>query len=450
MTEGKNEHQAPSRCRVAFLRLRQCWIPWVAGGVVALLGMVAAYAIAPMSSEERIPLQTVLEQPEQPLVQPVETGNSEFLREERIQSSDTVASLLGRLGVNDPDALKFVLQNQDAQPVSRQLRPGKTVTAKIGKEGELMALFFPLNAKDVMLVIERMDSGFSVSEVPMQLTTLINIKSGQIVSSLFGATDAAGISDVVAIQLAEVFGSDIDFYRDLRKGDRFAVVYESIIHNGRYLRTGRILAAEFINNNKRYEAFLFQPKEGGKGTYYTADGRNLNKAFLRSPLEFSRVTSGFSNARRHPILQKMRAHRGIDYAAPTGTPVRAVANAVVEFVGRQGGYGNLIILKHKAPYSTAYGHLSKFAQGIRKGTRVSQGETIGFVGQTGLATGPHLHYEFRVSGKQVNPMAMALPVSEPLEESQLLQFKQATASLHTYLDFARQASSVANGQLSSN
>ena len=436
MTEEESNSPALSHDSTASPRFRQRWILWVAGGI-ALLGMVTASAIVPLRDKDPVPLQMVLEQLGQPVATLVDIDSNEFLQEERIQRSDTVASLLARLGVTDPKALTFILQNRDAELVARQLRPGKTVTAKTGREGELITLFFPLNAKDAMLVIERTESGFSASEKAIQTTTQTHIKSGEIVSSLFGATDAVGIPDAIAIQLAEVFGSDIDFHRDLRKGDRFSVVYESIMHNGQHLRSGRILAVEFINNKKAYEAFWFQD-EGGKGAYYTADGQSLHKAFLRAPLEFSRVSSGFSNARRHPILQKMRAHKGIDYAAPTGTPVRAVADAVVEFVGRQGGYGNLIILKHKSHYSTAYGHLNKFASNIRKGARVNQGETIGFVGQTGLATGPHLHYEFRVKGQQVNPATVALPIANPLEASQLTQFKSATAPLHSYLELTKQ------------
>ena len=438
MTEEESSSPPPSRYFTVPPRFRQRWILWTAGGI-ALLGMVTASAIVPLSDKEQIPLQTVLEQLGQPFITPIEVDSNEFLQEERIQRSDTVASLLARLGVADPKALTFILQNRDAQLVARQLRPGKTVTAKTGREGELITLFFPLNAKDAMLIVERTESGFSANEKTLQTTTQTHIKSGEIVSSLFGATDAVGIPDAIAIQLAEVFSSDIDFHRDLRKGDRFSVVYESIMHNGRHLRSGRILAVEFINNKKTYEAFWFQD-EGGKGAYYTADGQSLHKAFLRSPLEFSRISSGFSNARKHPILQKMRAHKGIDYAAPTGTRVRAVADAVVEFAGRQGGYGNLIILKHKASYSTAYGHLSKFAPNIRKGTRVSQGETIGFVGQTGLATGPHLHYEFRVKGQQVNPTMASLPIAEPLEASQLAPFKLAIAPLLSYLELTKQMS----------
>ncbi len=418
--------------------------PWALAGVsgVALLGMVTASAIAPHGQDVPAPIQTVLEQLAIPTVTPVESGAVEFLREERILRSDTVSSLLSRLGIADPEAIAFLNQDRDAKAVARQLRPGTSVTAKTGPDGELLALFFPLNGKDATLVVERKTNGFIASEQALQLTAHTHFKSGEITSSLFGATDAAGIPDAIATQLAEIFSGDIDFYRDLRKGDRFTVVYESLIHNGQHIRSGRVLAAEFVNNNKTHQAYWFQAEEG-KGGYYSADGKNLRKAFLRSPLEFSRVTSGFSNARRHPVLQITRAHKGIDYGAPTGTRVRAVADASVEFAGRQGGYGNLVILKHQGAYTTAYGHLNGFAPGIRKGARVSQGDTIGFVGQTGVATGPHLHYEFRINSRQINPMTASLPDAIPLNASHLQRFKTATETLRPHLDLAKQIKTAA-------
>lgn len=421
--------------------------PWALAGVsgIALLGMLTASAIAPHGQDAPAPIQTVLEQLAAPTVMPVDSGTVEFLREERIQRSDTISSLMSRLGIADPEAIAFLNQNRDAKAIARQLRPGKTVTAKTGPDGQLLTLFFPLNGKDATLIIERKNDGFVAVERALHLTTQTHFKSGEITSSLFGATDAAGIPDAIATQLAEIFSGDIDFYRDLRKGDRFTIIYETLIHNGQPIRSGRILAAEFVNNNKTHQAYWFQA-EDGKGGYYGADGKNLRKAFLRSPLEFSRVTSGFSSARLHPVLQITRAHKGIDYGAPIGTRVRAVADASVEFAGRQGGYGNLVILKHQGAYSTAYGHLNGIAPGIRKGTRVSQGDTIGFVGQTGIATGPHLHYEFRINSQQVNPMTASLPDAIPLNGSLLQRFRVATETLRPQLEMAKQLKTLASAE----
>lgn len=432
----------PGRIQTSWAtRLRH---PWTLGafGAVALLGMVAASAVPPVSAPPASSIETVLEQLGRPEALPLASGAGEesFLREERIQRSDTIGSLFTRLGVSDPAALAFIQQDPATRNAARQLRPGKSVTARTTANGELLALHFPLGSEDSALVVEKGDAGFAAIEKAIEFSPSLQIKSGEISSSLFGATDAAGIPDGVATQLAEIFSGDIDFYRDLRKGDRFSVVYESLTHHGQEVRGGKVLAAEFVNDNVEYQAFWFSDERGGdgKGGYYTAEGKSLRKAFLRSPLEFSRVTSGFSNARRHPVLNITRAHKGIDYGAPTGTRIRAVADATVEFAGRQGGYGNLVVLRHRGNYSTAYGHMNGFAKGIRTGVRVSQGDTIGYVGQTGVATGPHLHYEFRVAGQQINPATVALPTAIPLNKAQLAQFHTATNTLRAQLDLSKQ------------
>jgi murein DD-endopeptidase MepM/ murein hydrolase activator NlpD len=251
------------------------------------------------------------------------------------------------------------------------------------------------------------------------------MKSSVIESSLFAASDVAGIPDSVAMQMADIFGGDIDFHRDLRKGDQFTVVYELHHLAGRPVRAGRVLAAEFVSQRKAYRAVHF-----GTG-YYAPNGTNLRKAFLRSPLEFSRVSSGFG-MRRHPIARVWRAHQGIDYAAPTGTRVRAVADAVVDYAGPKGGYGKVVILRHHGAYTTVYAHLSRIA--VRRGARVAQNDTIGFVGQTGWATGPHLHYEFRISGKARNPFAIAMPAALPVAPQDLAAFRAHAAPLIARLD----------------
>ena len=413
----------------------------VVGGIggAALLGMVTAFATAPSTEAPRLELQTVVETLVTPTATPISSEGTTFLHEELIQRSDTVSSLFNRLGIADREALEFIRLNETAQAVSRQLRPGKTVSAQTSESGELLSLYFPLNGKDSVLTIRRDGNKFIASEETPELEARTHVKSGEIRNSLFGATDAAGIPDAIATQLAEIFGGDIDFHRDLRKSDRFSLVYETLSHRGQTIRSSRILSAEFTNNQKTYQAFWFA---GGnnKGSYYTAEGKSLRKAFLRSPLEFSRVTSGFTTARFHPVLQTWRAHKGVDYGAPIGTRVRTVADGTVEFAGRQNGYGNLIVVKHQGNYSTAYGHLNRFGTNIRKGTRVSQGDLIGYVGKTGLASGPHLHYEFRVNNQQVNPLAVTLPTAIPLEASQIARYKAAVIPLREQLNLAKQIS----------
>ena len=435
MEAQKNRILAHSPNAIDRLR-RHGWAATAVGGF-ALLGMVAAFALAPAEDEGHIPLQTVVEQLATRTATLLDSESATFLREERVLRSDSVATLLNRLGVADAEAQTFIHTNAATAAISRQLRPGKVVTAKTGESGELQALYFPLNGKDATLVVERRGNGFVASERALDLQPQVVVKAGEIRSSLFAATDAAGIPDAIATQLAEIFSGDIDFYRDLRKGDRFALVYETLNDRGQPVRTGRILSAEFTNNQKTFTAYWFQPP-GENGGYYTADGRNLRKAFLRSPLEFSRVTSGFSSARLHPVLQTVRAHKGIDYGAPIGTKVRSVADGTVQFAATQGGYGKLIVIKHQGAYSTAYGHLSAFAGGIRPGARVSQGDTIGFTGQTGLASGPHLHYEFRVNSQQVNPLAISLPTAVPLGTAQIARFKSAIETPRAQLSLARQ------------
>jgi murein DD-endopeptidase MepM/ murein hydrolase activator NlpD len=264
-----------------------------------------------------------------------------------------------------------------------------------------------------------------VSEERAALYTQLVNKSGVIRSSLFAATDGANIPDSVAMQLADIFGGDVDFHRDLRKGDRFSVVYELHHLAGRPVRAGRVLAAEFINNGKRFQAVHF-----GTG-YYAPDGKNLRKAFLRSPLEFSRVTSGFG-MRMHPIAQAWRAHKGIDYAAPIGTRVRAVGDGIVEYAGPKGGYGNVVILRHHGQYATVYAHLSRIA--VRRGARVAQNDTVGSVGQTGWATGPHLHYEFRIAGEARNPMSIAMPAALPVAPQEMAAFRAYAGPLSARLE----------------
>lgn len=389
---------------------------------VSLFSMVAAFGTAPDSAEIRDYQRTVVEQLPIAFDATQASGNGAYVREERVQRGDTVAVLLARLGVQDEQAFAFLRQQQDTQAIFRQLRPGKVVSARTSESGELLALTFPLNGpKDSALVVEKRNGKLQAGEQAQALTAQVVMKSGEIRTSLFAATDAIGLPDGIATQMADIFGGDIDFHRDLRKGDRFSVVYEMLFNQGQPTRTGRILATEFVNNGKSYSAVWFESKDG-QG-YYTAEGKNIRKAFLRSPLEFSRVTSGFSHSRFHPIHQTWRAHKGVDYGAPIGTRIKATGDGVVEFAGKQGGYGNLVVIRHQGRFTTHYGHLNGFAAGIRKGARVNQGDIVGYVGKTGWATGPHLHYEFRINNVHQNPLAVALPSAPPLTPQQMAEFK---------------------------
>jgi murein DD-endopeptidase MepM/ murein hydrolase activator NlpD len=394
------------------------------------LGVVAAFGIAPDTATDTVARKQVIEQlalPATSLAVPPDAG---FWREERVRRDDTLGTLLARLGVDDPDAVKYLRAERMAKGLYR-LVPGRTMRAQTTAEGKLIALRYS-NA-GTLTSVERSGEAFAVAEKPVQLERRVQMGAGHIRSSLFAATDAANLPDSVAIQIAEIFSTDIDFHRDLRRGDRFTVVYESFYEQGELLRSGRVLAAEFINNYKVYQTVWFQHGEN-EGGYYTLEGKNIRKAFLRSPLEFSRITSGFTNARFHPVLQEWRAHRGIDYGAPVGARVKATGDGIVDFAGRQGGYGILVVLRHQTQYTTWYGHLSGLAKGLRKGARVAQGEVIGYVGSTGLATGPHLHYEFRISGQPRNPLSIAMPAALPIAQNELPSFQNHAAPLIARLD----------------
>ena len=380
-----------------------------AAAVFAATGVVAAFAtIAPSADAELVLAATSLVENVPIRAEAVLASPASYIREERFQRGDTLPAFLGRLGLATLDIERLTKLRS-----LHTLRPGSHVTAEVAADGSALSLSF-LSARDTLVQILPEGNGFSVNEERAALYTQLVNKSGVIRSSLFAATDAANIPDSVAMQLGDIFGGDIDFHRDLRKGDRFSVVYELHHLAGRPVRAGRVLSAEFVNNGRTFQAVHF-----GSG-YYAPDGKNLRKAFLRSPLEFSRVTSGFG-MRNHPIMKTWRAHKGIDYAAPIGTRVRAVGDGVVEYAGPKGGYGNVVILRHHGQYATVYAHLSRIA--VRTGTRVAQNDTIGSVGQTGWATGPHLHYEFRIAGEARNPLSIAMPAALPVAGNEMAAFR---------------------------
>jgi murein DD-endopeptidase MepM/ murein hydrolase activator NlpD len=379
-----------------------------------LLGTGAtAFAVAtlvpdPTMLPVRELVQTIAPQAQtEPVESPAPIAAFVLYRSETTRGNDTADSLLLRLGVLDAAAAQFI--RSDA--LARQTllgRTGRNVSAEVDGSNALIKLTARWTPDDSAtfqrFVLERRNGQLSsrVETAPLKASTRLG--SGTIKSSLFAATDEARIHDAVAIQLAEIFSGDIDFYRSLRKGDRFSVVYESLEADGEPLRTGRVLSADFVNNGKTFSAIWFQEPSAAKGAYYTLEGNSLRKAFLASPLEFSRVTSGFGG-RMHPIARQFRMHTGVDYAAPTGTPIRVVGDGVVAFAGVQRGYGNVVEIKHRDGKSTLYAHMHTIA--VRKGQALSQGDRIGTVGSTGWSTGPHLHFEFRVNGVHHDPMTLA-------------------------------------------
>jgi len=375
------------------------------------LAVVTAFGIAPDTAPVDVAVSLVREPLDIPEMTPAMESAPRYVSQERVLRGDTVAALFDRLGVHDPKALDFLKVDATGRMIFRQLVPGRMLQAESSSEGELLALRYFVNASS-MLEVMRTQEGLHARQRAISETPRLVYKTATIRSSLFAATDAAGIPDAVAMQIARVFATDIDFHSDLRKGDRFSVIYEMIYEAGELVAPGRILAAQFVNDGRVHHAVLFRDDEGSEG-YYSLDGSNRAKAFLRSPVEFSRVSSGFG-ARFHPIFRNWRAHTGVDFAAPRGTRVLATADGHVVAAGARGGYGNAVEVRHGSGITTLYAHLSGFAGGIRAGARVQQGQPIGFVGATGYATGPHLHYEFKVAGIHQDPLRVALPKAEPV------------------------------------
>ena len=422
----------------------------VAGSTAALLlgTAVTAFGVVPLAPDAAdLPVRQVLEAvqalPLQAQLDALGDHRFKLFRTDSTRSSDTFDTLLKRLNINDPLAAAFLRSDANARLVLAG-RPGKTVTVEASDTQELSKLStrWPTDDEALFkrLVIERTGDSFTSRIETAPYVANARLASGVIQTSLFAATDEARIPDAVAIQCAEMFSSVIDFRRALRKGDRFNVVYEALEADGEPLRTGRVLSAEFVNAGKTHQAMWFQPTGqdaqgiGYKGGYYSLDGKSLRRAYLGSPLEFTRISSGFS-MRFHPILQKWRAHLGTDFAAPTGTPARTVGDGVVSFAGSQNGYGNVVFIKHRNGHETVYAHLSRI--NVRVGQNVGQGDTIGLVGSTGWATGPHLHFEFRVNGVHQDPMTIARQSeSVPVPTAALPMFKQLAGVVSTQLQAA--------------
>jgi murein DD-endopeptidase MepM/ murein hydrolase activator NlpD len=427
----------------------------------ALAGFAAtAFGIAPAIDEPPSLTQRVISEAVQPAdlaVQAELLAEQELslYRSDLMRRSDTADSLLRRLGAEDADFTAFLRRD----PVARKLldgRPGKMVQLRTGEGGRVEELVarYPAETSQqtsshfTRLTVERAAGTLRASTETVPLESQVRLGSGTINSSLFAATDDARLPDAVASQMVEMFSTEIDFHRELRKGDTFTVIYEALTADGEPITwgsgtemTGRVLAAEFVNRGRSYSS-VWYAESGGKGTYYGLDGQTKRRAFLGSPLAFSRVTSTFA-MRMHPILNTWRAHLGVDYGAPKGTPVRSVGEGVVELAGWQNGYGNVVQIKHAGERMTVYAHLSRID--VRKGQRVEQGAQVGAVGATGWATGPHLHFEFKVNGRQQNPLAMAkaseaLSIAQPDRQKFAMHVTQVRTQLEVAASMAGRTS----------
>jgi len=358
-----------------------------------------------------------------------------------VRRGDNLSDIFSHSGISAQD-LQMVLSAGDAAKQLRHLYPGDAIRFEQDDQGNLLSLVYEID-RTHSLSITKAGDGFTSRLLTQTPDTRIAHASAVVDSSLYLAAKNAGLPDGLIMELANIFGWDIDFALDIRSGDSFTVLYEQQYLNGEKIGDGDIIAAEFTNQGKTYRAVRYETSDG-HSDYYTPDGKSMRKAFLRTPVEFTRISSRFNLHRRHPILNRIRAHKGVDYAAPTGTPVRATGDGKVIWRARKGGYGNVIMLQHGRKYQTVYAHLSRYARHVHRGGYVKQGQIIGYVGMTGLATGPHLHYEFHVNGVYRNPLTVKLPEAAPIATRYKADFTAKTRPLLAQLDILDKTTVVLN------
>ena len=411
-----------------------------AGAIFLAACAFGAAGVAPMAPDASdLPVKSIALNLDMPnladQIAALQKDEQHFVQEEKVRAGDTLAVLLQRLGVDDPAAVNFIKTDKIARAVM-QLKTGKRVQAQTGEDGQLQWLRATVvDGRDnpaKQISITRDGDKFIAKESAPDLERRVEMRAREITTSLYGATDATTdggkLPDSIVAQIIEMFSTNIDFRSDLKRGDRFNVVYETFWQDGEMVRAGRILAGEFINRGVTYQSVWYEDPVTKQGGYYSIDGKALKKAFLKSPLEFSRISSGFAN-RVHPISGAWKAHKGVDFAAANGTPIRASGDGTIDFAGVQGGYGNFVIIKHWANYTTAYAHMSRFAPGIRRGSAVKQGDVIGYVGSTGWSTGAHLHYEFRVNNEARDPMSVKVLAQAPLSAAEMARFHVAAGDM---------------------
>ena len=360
---------------------------------------------------------------------PDRTGRSDWT-DVKIKRGDNMAQIFNRRGLSPRD-LHEILNSHELAPALKRLRPGQVVSLQT-EGGELSALRFDLDLTRTLLATKQADA-FASEIITVELETRVKQAQSVINDSLYLAGQDAGLSDRLLMQLIDIYGWDIDYRLDIRKGDSFRVVYEEIFKDRKKVATGNILAAEFNNRGRSIRSVRFA-RADGQADYFTDDGANMRKAFIRNPLDFGRISSHFNLRRKHPVLNRIRAHKGVDYAAATGTPIKATGDGKVQFIGSKGGYGKTIIVKHGEKYSTLYAHMSRFRKGLKRSQPVKQGQIIGYVGKTGLATGPHLHYEFRMDGVHRNPVTVPLPQADSISAAEADDFRIHSAYLLALLD----------------
>lgn len=360
-----------------------------------------------------------------------------------VQNGDTLSTVFAKVGLNATTLHEVLNSSKDAKQLTR-LKVGQAFEFNLNANGQLESLRSKRSDLE-SIALEKSESGFSFKRELVKPEIQTAYSHGVINSSLFLSAKRAGLSHNLTMDLANVFGYDIDFAMDIREGDEFELIYEKKVVNDKQVGTGNILSARFTNRGKTYTAVRYTNKQGNS-SYYTANGESMRKAFIRTPVDFARISSRFSNGRRHPILNKIRAHKGVDYAAPRGTPIKAAGDGRISLAGRHGGYGNAVIIQHGQRYRTLYAHMQGFAKGVRTGGNVKQGQIIGYIGTTGLSTGPHLHYEFQVNGVHVDPLSQKLPMADPIASSEKSRFMQLSKPLMAQMDKEKSTMLALNNQ----
>ncbi|WP_295485130.1 peptidoglycan DD-metalloendopeptidase family protein [uncultured Pseudomonas sp.] len=367
----------------------------------------------------------------QPVAQEKPADKAPGHREVIVARGDTLSTLFAKVGL-PANAVHDVLASDKQAKQFSQLKHGQVLQFELDKEGQLTSLHSQVSKLE-SIRLNKTDKGYAFAREISKPVVRTAYAHGVIKSSLSASAQRAGLSHSMTMDMARVLGYDIDFAQDIRPGDEFDVVYEQKVMDGKVVGTGNILSARFTNRGKTYTAVRYTNKQGNT-SYYTADGNSLRKAFIRTPVDFARISSRFSAGRKHPILNKIRAHKGVDYAAPRGTPIKAAGDGRIELAGRRGGYGNTVIIAHGNSYKTLYGHMQGFAKGIKTGSSVKQGQIIGYIGTTGLSTGPHLHYEFQVNGVHVDPLSQKVPMADPIAKAERQRFLQQSQPLVARMD----------------
>ncbi|KAF0867168.1 peptidoglycan DD-metalloendopeptidase family protein [Pseudomonas sp. LD120] len=372
------------------------------------------------ASAESQPAKEIAQEKEVP-------GHKEII----VAKGDTLSTLFEKVGLPAASLHEALTSDKQAKQFS-QLKHGQKLEFELTPDGQLKSLHSKISDLET-ITLSKTPKGFTFNRVITKPVVRSAYVHGIINSSLSQSAARAGLSHSLTMDMANVFGYDIDFAQDIRQGDEFDVIYEQKVVNDKVVGTGNILSARFTNRGKTYTAVRYTNKQGSS-SYYTADGNSMRKAFIRTPVDFARISSRFSMGRKHPILNKIRAHKGVDYAAPRGTPIKAAGDGKVLLAGRRGGYGNTVIIQHGNTYRTLYGHMQGFAKGIRTGGSVKQGQVIGYIGTTGLSTGPHLHYEFQVNGVHVDPLGQKLPMADPIAKAERARFLQQSQPLMARMD----------------